>query len=330
MTSLMRMAPAVELERHEPRARGWLDVMMPAIELAKAIADTDFVPSRFRGNAAQISAAILYGDEVGIGPMQSLAHIAIIEGRPTLAAETQRALVLAAGHELWPEEMNTTRVTWCGRRSGRDQVTRVTWTKDDATKAKLAGRKAWIEYPRQMLSARASAELVRAIFADVVGGLAAREELEDAIWLGELETETGGRRDNTAGSGARRRRGRPAKVAAAPTLQTVSGDTPPAELPPLPGELDSTSPPPGSSSPAPAMITDTQRRRIMAQFRECGITDRGERLRYAAQVISRKIGSSNELTEREADALAADLERLHGEQVAAAAPAAEEQTELEV
>ena len=129
--------------------------MQPAIELAKAVAGTDFVPKAMRNNPAQITAAVLYGDEVGLGPMQSLARISVIDGRPSLAAEAQRALILAAGHELWIEESTITRCTVAGRRRDSDQTSRVTWTSDDAKRAKLDGKPNWRSYPRQMLLARA-------------------------------------------------------------------------------------------------------------------------------------------------------------------------------
>ena len=67
----------------DPGARQWVELMQPAIELAKAVAGTDFVPKAMRNNPAQITAAVLYGDEVGLGPMQSLARISVIDGRPS-------------------------------------------------------------------------------------------------------------------------------------------------------------------------------------------------------------------------------------------------------
>ena len=162
----------------EPGSRQWVELMQPAIELAKAVAGTDFVPKQMRNNPAAITAAVLYGDEVGLGPMQSLARISVIDGRPSLAAEAQRALILAAGHELWIEESTVTRCTVAGRRRDSDQTSRVTWTMDDAKRANLAGKQNWRQYPRQMLLARGSAELARAVFADAIGGMIATEELE--------------------------------------------------------------------------------------------------------------------------------------------------------
>jgi pyrimidine operon attenuation protein/uracil phosphoribosyltransferase len=48
------------------------------------------------------------------------------------------------------------------------------------------------------------------------------------------------------------------------------------------------------------MITDAQRRRLAVAMREAGLTDRGERLSFAADVIGRELSTSNELTIDEA------------------------------
>jgi hypothetical protein len=277
------------------RPARWVDLMAPVAELAKAVAATEFVPKALRQNPAGIAAAILYGDEVGLGPMQSLARISVIEGKPTLAAETQRALILAAGHQLWLEEFTTQRVTWAGRRRGEDTTARVTWSMDDARRANLAGRPSWRAYPRAMLSARASADLARAIFADVIGGMAATEEFEDGG--PELEQTSAGADaiDAPAGTSKRRRRQTVKAVA------TVSGGTqveaPP--LPPLPGEPD---------QPA---ASRAQLNRILGRYRDLGLgarDQRPQRLEHASRAIGRMIGSSNDLTADEADRLLAQLE----------------------
>ena len=67
------LVPAyLEAEAAAPHA--WIALMGPAVELAKAVAGTEFVPRAMRDNVAAIAAAILYGDEIGLGPMQSLAR----------------------------------------------------------------------------------------------------------------------------------------------------------------------------------------------------------------------------------------------------------------
>jgi hypothetical protein len=320
-------------------SRSWVDLMAPAVELAKAVQSTEFVPRGIRNNPPAIAAVILYGDEVGIGPMQSLAKIASIEGRPFMAAEAQRALVLALGHELWPDELTTTRATWCGRRRGSEQVTRITWTMDDARRAGLHGKNTYRNYPRQMLSARASAELVRAVFADVVGGIAALEELDD---VDALDVDANGVSPTT---GTKRRRAR--RQTGAATVTDTRKDAPAEVLPPLPDEavdLDDVEERARAQERVDADVdaanarlrdmsrtaavdrdrdawarrdsaalenapsTRAQRNRMHGLMRARGIIDRGERLRLTHEVVGRVVGSSTDLTAAEADALLEYLE----------------------
>lgn len=299
------------LQRYEtPARRDWLEIMAPSIELAKAIAHTEFVPKTLRGNPAAISAAILYGDEVGLGPMQALAKIAVIDGKPTLAAEAQRALILAAGHDLWVEEATNTRVTVAGRRKDSDQSNRITWTMDDAKRANLAGKPNWRTYPRAMLLARATAELARAVFADAIGGLAATEEIEEQA---EAATEISSAPSEPATATRRRRRTTPlAAVSAAPP-----------EAPALPGEEPESAAGPGPTPasagsglvedapepPAAELITEPQRKKLHAAFREAGFDNREARLAFTTFHIRRKVESSNELSKDEASKLIDLLER---------------------
>lgn len=241
--------------------REWIALLEPAAALANQVAGTGFVPAALRGNPAGVVAAILYGDELGIGPMQSLAKISVIEGRPTLSAEAQRALILAAGHELWIDEATATKVTVSGRRSGSERTSSVTWTLDDAKRANLAGRTNWRTYPRQMLTARATAELARAVFADVIGGLAATEEVEEfydafatpVVGDGEPEApkKTTRRRRKTAvaetETGAGEDAGEPAVAPDLPPLpdepaEPLLGPAPDAPAEPEPGEPRGDSP----------------------------------------------------------------------------------------
>jgi hypothetical protein len=314
-------------QRDEPSTRrDWIDLMAPAVELAKAIANTEFVPKAFRGNPAAITAAILYGDEVGLGPMQSLKQIAVVEGTPTLYAEAQRALIFQAGHDLWVEEATTTRVTLAGRRKDSDQTNRATWTMDDAKRAGLSGRPAWRAYPQDMLLARATARLARAVFADAIGGLAAREEFED----------TAAARPEDSAAAAEQPTSRRKRATTSATVSSPPADEPkpePSPLPPLPGEPEDSAAGPGPTQTAPAAslrrgrtrqeqdsddapappaaetITEPQRRRLMALFRANEFTTREGRLAFATLIVGRTITTSSELTVDEASRLIEALEK---------------------
>ena len=271
--------PDIPLERRHR----WLVLLAEVGQLAHAIANTDFVPKAMRGNEAAIAASILYGDEVGLSPMQALAKIAVIDGKPSLAAEAQRALILAAGHNIWLEEQTITKVTIAGKRHDQDQIGRVTWTMDDAKRARLDGKPNWRLYPRQMLVARASAELARSMFADVIGGLAATEELEDVDPGAEPPAE--------APSSRRKRATRAPAPVIAPAPPTAP-DAPPE--PPLPEDA-APAPEPRPSEPA--------LRKMFLLFGELGMRDRDTRLAWASQQLGRELESAAQLTDVETSTL---------------------------
>ncbi|MBK6858675.1 MAG: hypothetical protein IPG97_19550 [Microthrixaceae bacterium] len=157
-------------------------IVPSAASLAEQIARSDFAPTGLRGKPEAVMAAMLQGHELGIGPMSALAEISVINGKPCISAKLMRALVHRAGHDLWFEVKSNTKVTICARRADwpEDRVAKVTWTMDDAKAAGLSGGQNYRKYPRAMLAARATGELCRDNFADVLGGLSyTHEEVSD-------------------------------------------------------------------------------------------------------------------------------------------------------
>jgi hypothetical protein len=206
-----------------------LGLWREAFEMAQALAPTPFVPKDLRNNPEAVMAAILRSHELGISALHGLSQIHIIEGRPSLAAELMRALVLAQGHEIWVEESTNTRVTLCGQRTGGSHVTKVTWTQDDAKAAGLAGKQNWTKYPRAMLLARATGELCRLAFADVLAGMSyTAEEVEDGF------DEFGGKQPELDPPKTGTRKATRTRKAAAPRAPAAAAA--PADLPPLPDE----------------------------------------------------------------------------------------------
>lgn len=170
---------------NEIAIRGNVDlaVLAPLGDFAQQIAKTEFVPATLRNRPEAVLACFMTGQELGIAPMQSLRQIDIIEGRPALRAELMRAIVLDRGHSLWfgdGAEFTSTRVVAYGQRKDGGPVIRVEWNMDMAKKAGLDGKKNWRTMARQMLSARATSEVCRLTFPDVIAGMGyTKEELED-------------------------------------------------------------------------------------------------------------------------------------------------------
>jgi hypothetical protein len=214
----------------------WGGVLIFAAQVADAVADTEFVPGALRGRREAVAATVLYGAEVGLTPMQSLAGIHIVDGRPAPSAELCRAMILRAGHTFHVSEMTGTRARVWGQRRGRPDSERVVveWSQDMARAAGLLGRGAWQRYPRAMLVARATGDLARLLFPDVIKGLGyvAEDDVEALeAWAPEAA-------DGTPGTPARKplqRRKRtprntPVVEVEAPALEPV--DTPDAPVEP--------------------------------------------------------------------------------------------------
>lgn len=287
MTALARIQPANTVDLIDDRpVNQWIELLVPAAELARQIAETDFVPKEMRNRPAAITACILYGAEIGIGPMQSLAKVDIINGRPAPRAELGRALALGAGHEIWVDESTNTRVKVSGRRRGSDKVQTATWTLDDVKKAGISNAN-YAKYPRQMLLARASAELVRMLCPDVLGGVTMFAE--EAADVDAVEVTAA---DVAPVKATTRRR--------ATTATTLPQDTP--EPPPLPDDN-----PPATGGP-----TEPQIKKMMATFNELGLKDRDDRLSFAISVVGHPVTTTKDLTVEEAGRVIDALDRVAG------------------
>lgn len=160
-----------DIEHALSPTRQAVSMLSQLTELSARLSGTEFVPKALRGKPAAVLACILTGQELGVGPMQSLAHIHVIEGKPTQSAELMRALVQKAGHRFVVRKLSGTEVIVAGTRSDTGDELEVTWTWADAQTAKVTGKDVWKQYPRAMLLARATSELCRAHFADVLGGV---------------------------------------------------------------------------------------------------------------------------------------------------------------
>lgn len=226
MTELTTYTPA-EVGRADlldTATDSWVASVADVVKLAGYICDTDFVPNGFRGSAPATAAAILYGREIGVGPLTALQTLHVVHGRVGMAAELMRARVLAAGHDVEVVESTAAVCRMRGRRRGSQTWTEVAWSKGDAATAGLRGDN-WTKYPRAMLVARASAELCRLVFPDVTHGMSATEELD-----GLTATEAAADTDTTTRP---RRVARATKAAAPHTPSPGVAGPHPAPLPPV-------------------------------------------------------------------------------------------------
>ena len=182
-----RAAVVRSIDMRNAATDSWTDILEDVADLAVKIAGTDFVPFDYRGKPGQVAATMLHGRELGIAPMTALDLTNPIKGKPTLSAEGMRSLVLQAGRSIKVSDLSS---SWCvirGRRQGDEEWTTVEWTLEDARQAGLLRKSRsgeptnWDKYPRAMLLARATTEVCRIEFADVIHGMRSTEELADEI-----------------------------------------------------------------------------------------------------------------------------------------------------
>lgn len=162
----------------------WAYEAQQAHQIAISLAKTSFVPASLRGKPADITAAILAGQELGLRPMASLRSMDVIQGTPALRAHAMRGLVQSHGHRVWLVEQTPERVVMRGQRRnglGFDPEQESVWTIERAAQLGLTGKDQWKKQPATMLTARATGEICRLIAADVLYAMPyAIEELHDS------------------------------------------------------------------------------------------------------------------------------------------------------
>lgn len=144
---------------------------------AAALVKSGFLP-RAVDTPEKAIAIMQTGKELGIGPMQSLRCIHILDGKPVMAAELIAGLVLARvpNATLRVARTSSDECVVLAARPGQD-ATEFRWTMQDAQRAGLVNKDNWRKYPRAMLRNRALAEASRGIFPDATMGLYDPDEL---------------------------------------------------------------------------------------------------------------------------------------------------------
>lgn len=177
---------STELSTNTTPARGLaLATMDDAFKFAKMVSASEFAPKDFRGKPESCLLAVQHGSEVGLGPMQSLQSIAVINGRPSVWGDAALALVMGSPVCEYVRETvsgdGEAMVATCeAKRKGYPQPTTVAFSVADAKKAGLWGKSGpWQQYPKRMLQLRARGFALRDAFPDVLKGLVTAEEAQD-------------------------------------------------------------------------------------------------------------------------------------------------------
>lgn len=146
-------------------------------ESAKAVVTSGFLPKAINTPEKAIT-LMLAGRELGLGPMQAIRSLHIIDGKPVMSADLMAGLVhkKLPGALLRVVESTNERCEVDAARQGQEP-TRYVFSIDDAKAAQLLNKDNWKKYPRAMLRARCLSEAVRATFPDVMLGVYDPDEL---------------------------------------------------------------------------------------------------------------------------------------------------------
>ncbi|WP_457797590.1 recombinase RecT [Methylocystis sp. S23] len=207
--------------------------------------------------------ALMHGLEIGLPPMAAMQRIAVVNGRPTIWGDAAMGLVRASGLCEYVSETvdgeGDARVAICeAKRKGDPKPVARQFSVADAKRAGLWSPEAkvtrykkdggtyqkendspWHRYPDRMLQMRARAFCLRDLFADVLGGLYLREEIDDEARPAEARTEPP-----------------PPPPPAVAQIETKAIEPPP------PAAAKEPAPPPGASAkePAPLLLLRPRRR----------------------------------------------------------------------
>jgi len=142
-----------------------------------------FFPKSIQSPEAAL-AVMLAGRELGLGPMESLRSVYIVDGQTSMSSGLMAAMILQAGHSYEIIESTDTVCTIKFTRSNGQSYTH-TFSIEDAKRAGLAGKGNWEKYTRAMLWNRCISAGARAFMPDVIHNLYTPEEMGASVAVTE-------------------------------------------------------------------------------------------------------------------------------------------------
>lgn len=255
--------------------RAHTEMMGAAHQIATVLVGTAMVPEIYRRKPDDAAAAILYGAELGLNPIQSLQQVFVVHGSPAIYSRTMAALLRSKGFRFQTDGSTAESVTVTGTAPNGETET-VTWDIERARRAGYLTNKKYETDPQGMLYAKCLSEISRHLAPDVLLGMPySREDLELDPAPVRVESE---------------------RVSAAEVLASGGSDG---------GEVTVTQIKPDPESVP--MATREQQKRLAGLFEEVGITERADKLEYLTLKLDREITAANQLTAEEADRAAAFL-----------------------
>jgi len=166
MTTALAIAPS----RHNPFEA---ETIGEAVQLSDMLAKSALVPAALRGKPQDILLILATARELGIGPMQALADVNVIQGKPVLSADLMISLCRRRPDVckyITLIESTDTRAVYETHRVGAPKPETFTFTMDDAKKLGLGMKDNYVKQAKTMLRRRCAAALARETYQDLVRG----------------------------------------------------------------------------------------------------------------------------------------------------------------
>lgn len=150
------------------------------LKFAEMVSKTPFAPKDFQGRPEACAIAMLYGRQLGVGCLQAIQNIYVINGRPAIFGDLFWAIILSRPDFVDVEEKCDENGAWVKlTRRGRTPK-EATFTRKDAEKAGLWGKAGpWTNYPGNQMLWRARTFAGRAVWADALRGMTSSYEADD-------------------------------------------------------------------------------------------------------------------------------------------------------
>lgn len=159
---------------------------------AKAVCQSDIIPTVYRGKPANILVAVGYGAPLGLTPMQSLQDISVINGKPTASASFIASHVRMAGHKLRinKDEKALSVTATIVRSDDPDYPISVTRDKAWAQQMGLLNKDNYRKQPLTMLTWRAITAVAREACPEILYGIQySPDELHDLDTNSDVRAE---------------------------------------------------------------------------------------------------------------------------------------------
>jgi len=232
----------------------------------------------------QATVALLLALAEGIPLGRVIHEYHVINGRLSLRSECMLARFQKAGGAVEYLVHNDTEVSLTASHPKGGSLT-VVWTLERARKAGLTSNPTWTKHPAAMLTARAVAEAVRAVYPACLSGIIAEEEAEE---VGANETQLpapGSRR--TRGNGSNGSNG--ADIRLTPARPVAASEPEPATLTVVPEATTPRPPEADLGHPLDETLGGLNQDKLTAFLLKTGIIAEGQTYKWCGPTITRRI-----------------------------------------